>query len=137
MGPPVVQGRPSQGQFVRRVVDEMKLRFYERKTIKAYRHAVVSFLRWFGAPPHLATHEDLRHSFATHSFEDGCDIRRIQKALGHVRLETTTIYVKVARPSEKGTPSPLDKLYFIAPNSSAKARPVGRLTIHFQRQACE
>jgi len=315
VGSPVVQGRPTQGQFVRRVVDEMRLRFYKRKTIKAYRHAVVSFLRWFGAAPHLATHEDLRryllymvdagqasgtvsnhlsairtifdkfcgrqitlglvtprrpnrlpvilspeevkallqaatslrdklilgliyatgmrvsevvrvrwrdvdfdrrlinvwqgkgrtdrqvtlptcyepllkelsqgfagedflfpsessrrgsckrhlsprtaerimeravriagikkkatphslrHSFATHSYEDGCDIRRIQKALGHVRLETTTIYVKVARPGEKGTPSPLDKLYHVAPQSSAK--PVGRLKIHFQQQPSE
>jgi integrase/recombinase XerD len=318
VGSPVVQGRPTQGQFVRRVVDEMRLRFYKRKTVKAYRHAVVSFLRWFGAAPHLATHEDLRryllymvdagqasgtvsnhlsairtvfdklcgryitlglvtprrpkrlpvilspeeiksllqaatslrdklilglmyatgmrvsevvrvrwrdidfdrrlinvwqgkgrtdrqvtlpvcyepllkelsqgfagedflfpsesskrgsrkrhlsprtaerimeravriagikkratphslrHSFATHSFEDGCDIRRIQKALGHVRLETTTIYVKVARPSrEKGTPSPLDKLYHVAPNASATSKPVGRLKIHFQQQPSE
>jgi integrase/recombinase XerD len=317
VGPPVVQGRPSQGQFVRRVVDEMRLRFYERKTIKAYRHALASFLRWFGAAPHLATREDLRryllymvdaglasgtvsnhlsairtifdkfcgrhitlglvtprrpkrlpvilspeeiksllqaatslrdklilglmyatgmrvsevvrvrwrdidfdrrlinvwqgkgrtdrqvtlptcyepllkelsqgftgddflfpsesakrgggkrhlssrtaerimeravriagikkkatphslrHSFATHSFENGCDIRRIQKALGHVRLETTTIYVKVARPSEKGTPSPLDKLYHIAPTASSKTKPVGRLKIHFQQQSNE
>ena len=69
---------------------------------------------------------------------NGCDIRRIQKALGHVRLETTTIYVKVARPSrEKGTPSPLDKLYHVAPNISAKSKAVGRLKIHFQQQARE
>jgi len=315
---PVVQGRPTAGQFVRRVTDEMRLRFYKRKTIKAYRHALVSFLRWFGAAPHLATREDLReyllylvdaglasatvsnhlsairtvfdkfcgrqitlgmvtprrpkrlpvilsaeevkallqaatslrdklilglmyatgmrvsevvrvrwrdldfdrrlinvwqgkgrtdrqvtlptcyesllkelskgfsgddfmfpsesntrsrknrhlsprtaerimeravriagikkkatphslrHSFATHSFEDGCDIRRIQKALGHVRLETTTIYIKVARPSsEKGTPSPLDKLYHAAPKNPTASKPVGRLQIHFQQQPSE
>ncbi|WP_052329479.1 tyrosine-type recombinase/integrase, partial [Rhodopirellula sp. SWK7] len=47
-----------------------------------------------------ATPHSLRHSFATHSFEDGCDIRRIQKVLGHVRLETTTIYVHIAKPAE-------------------------------------
>ena len=34
LGSSVVQGRPTQGQFVRRVVDEMRLRFYKRKTVK-------------------------------------------------------------------------------------------------------
>ncbi|WP_052336072.1 tyrosine-type recombinase/integrase [Rhodopirellula sallentina] len=58
-----------------------------------------------------ATPHSLRHSFATHSFEDGCDIRRIQKVLGHVRLETTTIYVHIAKPTEPSQmPSPIDRL---------------------------
>lgn len=49
--------------------------------------------------------------FATHSFEDGCDIRRIQKVLGHVRLETTTIFVHVAKPADPAQmPSPLDRM---------------------------
>ncbi|WP_419194348.1 tyrosine-type recombinase/integrase [Novipirellula herctigrandis] len=56
-----------------------------------------------------ATPHSLRHAFATHSFEDGCDIRRIQTVLGHVRLETTTIYVKVAK-GRTEMPSPLDRL---------------------------
>ena len=58
-----------------------------------------------------ATPHSLRHSFATHAFESGCDIRRIQNLLGHVHLETTTIYVKVAQPTEgHHVPSPLDNL---------------------------
>ena len=58
-----------------------------------------------------ATPHSLRHSFATHSFEDGHDIRRIQKLLGHARLETTTIYVKVAQPSDPSAfTSPIDRL---------------------------
>ncbi|GAB5407189.1 MAG: tyrosine-type recombinase/integrase [Aureliella sp.] len=58
-----------------------------------------------------ATPHSLRHSFATHSFEDGCDIRRIQKVLGHVQLETTTIYVKVSRPVDPSRmPSPIDRM---------------------------
>lgn len=59
-----------------------------------------------------ATPHSLRHSFATHSFEAGCDIRRIQKVLGHVHLETTTIYVHVAKPADPSQmPSPIDRLH--------------------------
>ncbi|MEM7475347.1 MAG: tyrosine-type recombinase/integrase [Planctomycetota bacterium] len=55
----------------------------------------------------------LRHSFATHSFESGCDIRRIQKVLGHTHLQTTTIYVRAACPASTiRVPSPLDRLNF-------------------------
>lgn len=56
-----------------------------------------------------ATPHSFRHAFATHSYEDGCDIRRIQTVLGHVRLETTTIYVKVSQ-QRTDFPSPLDRL---------------------------
>jgi integrase/recombinase XerD len=88
-----------------------------------------------------ATPHSLRHSFATHSYENGCDIRRIQKLLGHTRLETTTIYVKVAQPTDdRAAPSPLDQLYHLPPRSSAaqRRRPVvGQLRIHFQQQESE
>jgi hypothetical protein len=88
-----------------------------------------------------ATPHSLRHSFGTHSFQDGCDIRRIQQLLGHVRLETTTIYVKVAEPArESQVPGPLDKLYH-APRPAAgtpgRLAEVGRLRIHFQQQRSE
>ena len=47
-----------------------------------------------------ATPHTLRHSFACHTYEYTCDLRKIQKILGHVRLETTTIYVRVAKPTD-------------------------------------
>ena len=61
-----------------------------------------------------ATRHSLRHSFAAHAFESGSDIRRIQKVLGHVHLETTTIYVKVAQPITEGhqVPSPSGQFEF-------------------------
>jgi site-specific recombinase XerD len=52
----------------------------------------------------------LRHSFATHLLEDGKDIRVIQALLGHVKLETTAHYVRVATGIIAKIESPLERL---------------------------
>lgn len=57
-----------------------------------------------------ATCHSLRHSFATHLLEHGTDVRFIQKMLGHARLETTTIYAKVAVNKAGQIESPLDRI---------------------------
>jgi len=51
----------------------------------------------------------LRHCFATHLVEQGCDIRTIQDLLGHRHLETTMVYTHVAQTNRLGIVSPLDK----------------------------
>jgi len=53
--------------------------------------------------PHM-----LRHSFATHLLEDGVDIKHIQKLLGHSKLETTNVYLHVAKKDFLKIKSPLD-----------------------------
>jgi integrase/recombinase XerD len=56
-----------------------------------------------GVSPHV-----FRHTYATHLLEMGLDIYSVKNLLGHVKIETTLIYLHVAQLHPKAVFSPLD-----------------------------
>lgn len=53
----------------------------------------------------------LRHTYATHLLEQGINILTIKELLGHAHIETTMVYLHLARPSANLAFSPMDTLY--------------------------
>ncbi len=51
----------------------------------------------------------LRHSFATHLVQEGCDVVSVQYLLGHKSMETTKVYIHTGFP-RISVKSPLDSL---------------------------
>ncbi len=81
------------GQYSVRSIQAVFHRSLEKSKVEAY-----------------ATVHTLRHAYATHSLEDGVDIRTIQVALGHSSSKTTEIYTHLTDTNKFRRKSPLDNL---------------------------
>ncbi|HLB71460.1 MAG TPA: site-specific tyrosine recombinase/integron integrase [Candidatus Methanoperedens sp.] len=81
----------------------------EKMSPRGIQHAIKVSAERAGIEKNIHVHT-LRHSFATHLLENGVDIRKIQKLLGHSNLQTTQIYTQVSTEEIKKIKSPLDML---------------------------
>lgn len=66
-----------------------------------------------GIRKEVTTHT-LRHTYATHLLEDGLDIVSIKELLGHAHIETTMVYLHIAKTGRKAPFCPLDNLYKVS-----------------------
>jgi len=57
-----------------------------------------------------ATPHSLRHSFATHSMEDGANLLYLRDLLGHRAIQSTLIYLKVTSEGINRLVNPLDQM---------------------------
>ncbi len=80
-----------------------------KMSTRGIQHAIKVSAERAGIEKNVHVHT-LRHSFATHLLENGVDIRKIQKLLGHSNLQTTQIYTQVSSEEIKKIKSPLDML---------------------------
>ena len=69
--------------------------------------AIPMAAREAGIQKRISAHT-LRHSFATHLLQNGCDVRRIQALLGHTHINTTMVYAHIVDSQQLAVVSPLD-----------------------------
>jgi site-specific recombinase XerD len=84
--------------------------FDSRYSQRGVQWAVQQAAKASGIRKDISVHT-LRHTYATHLLEDGLDIVSIKELLGHERIETTMVYLHVAKNGRKAPFSPLDTLY--------------------------
>jgi integrase/recombinase XerD len=87
---------------------------FPETTPDSVRHVTRAAAVCAGIKKHVTPHV-LRHSFATHLFEEGVDIRTVQALLGHASIQTTAHYMRVTAAHTSKTKSPLDTLEPSAP----------------------
>lgn len=84
--------------------------FDSRYSQKGVQWVVKTLCKKAGIRKEVTTHT-LRHTYATHLLEDGLDIVSIKELLGHANIETTMIYLHIAKTGRKAPFCPLDSLY--------------------------
>jgi integrase/recombinase XerD len=72
-------------------------------------HILIEARRRSGIKKKFCLHS-LRHSFATHSLEDGMPLTTLQSLMGHSSIHTTMIYLHVSEVPMSSAFSPLDNI---------------------------
>ena len=101
----VGRGRPYLGRMQRG-----DILFLNHRGQGITRQAVFQIVREHARDAGIAktvTPHTLRHSFATHLIEGGCDLRTVQEMLGHASIETTQVYTHISPEHvRRGTTAP-------------------------------
>jgi len=66
----------------------------KRITDRSIRKIIDRWVKQTAIKKHISPHI-IRHSFATHMLNAGCDLRSVQEILGHKNLSTTQIYTHI------------------------------------------
>ncbi len=112
-----ISGHAARGIGKHLVVNSPKLYLFdhsERKGIPIsqtrVRGILKEALKKAGINKNVCVHT-FRHTFATHQLEAGQDIMSVKEALGHVVIQTTLMYLHIARTPSVGNFGSLDILY--------------------------
>lgn len=87
---------------IRPAVDQPALfvtKFQTPMSIRAIQYTIEKYLKLADIPN--ASVHTLRHTMATHHVAKGTDLKTIQETLGHESLETTTIYIALAKQAQR------------------------------------
>lgn len=88
------QKEDSSALFLNRFGQRLSARSIRRMFKKYEQRAALSC----GLSPHV-----LRHTFASHLLNAGCDLRAVQEMLGHVSVSTTQMYTHISKEELKRT----------------------------------
>ena len=75
---------------------------------RSIQHFVNRYVKMIGLDGMDYSAHTLRHSFATHLLDAGCDIHTIKELLGHSNLDTTMIYLHLQQSKRATIVSPFD-----------------------------
>lgn len=105
--------------FINKYIEEYQPKeylFYGWKNqLKYSKRSINQFLKELAAKAGISKHVHahlFRHSYATHSLEQGTDLHFLQEILGHNNPKTTQIYLHTSRKSISKIHSPVENMVF-------------------------